>query len=910
VTRYAIIGDGAAGTTAAFYIRRADPNGRVIILSDDPQAAYYRAALTNFLIGELREEQLFAVPPNFYTEFRVERFQARVARVDTATNTLLLASGGQLPYDQLLIAAGANPNLPPWPGADLSGVMTMRTMQDARVVLDGLAGKQIKRAVVVGAGPLGIEWVQGMRNRGVEVTYVIRGDMFMEGILDRTASDLVWSRLRAGGVDLRLNEEITEVLGTNDRRVRAVRLKNGQEVPCELVGSAIGIRANTEFLQGSGVATERGVPVDEAMRTNVANVFAAGDIAAVMDPATGKRKGFGLWEPARLQGRTAGINMSGGTHRFTVGVQYNATRLWDLDLGAIGRTIEAEGDQVIPDFPRTGREIRYRKLILRDGKLVGALMLGHRLQGVRARALAFQRLISLGLDVSAIASGLLDPRFDLASWMDEHDPEIVARGSETVAAQQVAVPTNSELRRGSVVMSVQDLGILPKQETPELTLTVQGGQAYRLTNPITTIGRHPENDIVLDDEYVSSHHAQVRLEVNAFMLSDVGSRNGTFLNGVPVIAPTPLRQGDVARVGETNLTATLPASQVAPSAGFGAQQAQVGPPAQVQPASAGDLAPAGVHAPTPVRTATVMMAPPNAVLGWLDVAGRRVDLAGQTLNIGRDPGSEIPIDDPAVSYTHAQITRLGNDLYLRDVGSRNGTYVNAQLVSVPHLLREGDVIHVGTTDATFHGTGAAPAPPPQEPSPAYPPAAPAGQPPVPGTPAAPPPPIAGTPAPPPPAPGAPLLAPAPPQPPTAPMPPVPPGAPLTPPQAPAMAPQPPAPPTPGGAVPGPAGPTRAAPAGPRLVVVVGSTVGLSFALVRDSVRVGRDPSSDIVLRDQTVSRNHATLDRRGNEWSVTDLGSTNGTEVGGRRLAPTQATTLRPGDTVGFGDVECRFEVG
>jgi pSer/pThr/pTyr-binding forkhead associated (FHA) protein len=90
---------------------------------------------------------------------------------------------------------------------------------------------------------------------------------------------------------------------------------------------------------------------------------------------------------------------------------------------------------------------------------------------------------------------------------------------------------------------------------------------------------------------------------------------------------------------------------------------------------------------------------------------------------------------------------------------------------------------------------------------------------------------------------------------------------------------------------------------------VGSTVGLSFALVRDSVRVGRDPSSDIVLRDQTVSRNHATLDRRGNEWSVTDLGSTNGTEVGGRRLAPTQATTLRPGDTVGFGDVECRFEV-
>ncbi len=867
-TRYAIIGDGAAGTTAAFYIRRADPNGRVIILSDDPQAAYYRAALTNFLIGELREEQLFAVPPNFYTEFRVERFQARVAQVDTRTNTLLLASGGQLPYDQLLIAAGANPNLPPWPGADLAGVMTMRTMQDARRILDGLSGKTIKRAVIVGAGPLGIEWVQGLRNRGVEVTFVIRGDAFMENVLDRTASDLVWSRLRAGGVDLRLNEEITEVLGTNDRRVRAVRLKNGQELACDMVGSAIGIRANTEFLNGSGVQTERGIPVDEGMRTNVPNVFAAGDIASVVDPVSGRRRALGLWEPARHQGRVAGINMSGGAHHYTVGVQYNATRLWDLDLGAVGRTIEGEGDQVIPDFPRTGREIRYRKLVLRDGKLVGALMLGHRLQGVRARALQFQRLIELGLDVSDVASGLLDPRFDLASWLDEHDLSVRARGSETVAAQASAVPTNSVLRRGSVVMDVRSLPALRKQETPEVTLTVAGGQAYRLTKPVTTIGRHPDNDIVLADEFVSSRHAQVRLEVSAFMVSDVGSRNGTFLNDVPVIAPAPLRQGDVIRVGSTDLAVSVPASQVAQSAGFGSQQGQAPSPA-VPPPSEVPAVPAGEVAP-----ASMAIAPPGAVRGWLDVLGRRVDLVGQTLNIGRDPTSDVAIADPAVSYTHAQITRLGNDLYLRDVGSRNGTYANAQLVSVPHLLREGDVIHVGTTDVTFHATGSTAPPASPAPTATYAPVTA------------------------PPAPGAPPL-------------PQPPGAPLTPPAAPAMAPAAPVPPAPAEAVPGPAGPTASPPAGPHLVVVVGPTVGLSFALVGDSLRVGRDSASaTIVLRDQTVSRNHASLDRRGTEWLVTDLGSTNGTSVNGQRLAPQQPVPLQPGARVSFGDVECTFGVG
>jgi len=311
----------------------------------------------------------------------------------------------------------------------------------------------------------------------------------------------------------------------------------------------------------------------------------------------------------------------------------------------------------------------------------------------------------------------------------------------------------------------------------------------------------------------------------------------------------------------------------------------------------------------PARTATVVIAPANAVLGWLDVGGKRVDLASQTMNIGRDPGSEVAISDPAVSYTHAQITRLGNDLYLRDVGSRNGTYVNAQLVSVPHLLREGDVIHVGTTDVTFHGTAATAAPVAPAPAPAYPSGPPAApQPPVvPGTapqqPVAPAPPGAAIPqAPPVPAPG-------PPQPPTAPMAPVAPGAPLAPPAAPAMAPQPPVAPSPGEPLPGPAGPTASAPAGPKLVVVVGPTVGLSFALLGDSIRVGRDQSSGIVIRDQTVSRQHAVLERRGDQWTVTDLGSTNGTEVAGTRIPPQQPTPLVPGSRVGFGDVECVFEV-
>ncbi|HYN37306.1 MAG TPA: FAD/NAD(P)-binding oxidoreductase, partial [Actinomycetota bacterium] len=132
MTTYAIIGDGATGTTAAFYIRRADPDGRILLYSDESTPAYYRAALTNYLMGELRPEQLFAVPPNFYSDYRVERFLTRVVGIDGAGKKLKLSDGQEHPFDRLLIAAGSRARTPPFAGADLGGVMTMRTMQDAR----------------------------------------------------------------------------------------------------------------------------------------------------------------------------------------------------------------------------------------------------------------------------------------------------------------------------------------------------------------------------------------------------------------------------------------------------------------------------------------------------------------------------------------------------------------------------------------------------------------------------------------------------------------------------------------------------------------------------------------------------------------------------------------------------------
>jgi pSer/pThr/pTyr-binding forkhead associated (FHA) protein len=475
-----------------------------------------------------------------------------------------------------------------------------------------------------------------------------------------------------------------------------------------------------------------------------------------------------------------------------------------------------------------------------------------------------------------------------------------------MAVPSLAVPTNSELRGGSGVIDMPATIRPPGAAGPRGRVTIKDTNYFFELRPVTKVGRATDNDMVLPDEYVSAYHAEIRFETSSWMITDVGSRNGTFINDSPIMATTPLREGDVIRMGYTNLVLSGTEAQPAPSAGFGHRDASTYEPS--------------VSASKPEPLAAVL--PPGTVLGYLQLDGRRFDLAGQTVSLGRDPQAEVHINDPTVSYTHAQITRMGNDLYLRDVGSRNGTYVNAQMVTIPHLLREGDMIHVGQTDLVFHSSvgraedrreeqpEAPPPQPPQAPMPGVaPPPAPAAPPP--GPLAAPPPPgmPPGPPGVPPPSPAAP---------PTAPTPAAPGGfgpAP-SPPPSPTGPQMPGAPPAPVGFTgPPPAAPPAAAQPQPtaaqaRLIVRGGPTVGLPFALTGETMRIGRDPSNEIVIRDQTVSRAHARVDRRGSGWVLTDLGSLNGTHVNGRRLVANQETPLTPGATLQLGDVILSFEVG
>jgi NADPH-dependent 2,4-dienoyl-CoA reductase/sulfur reductase-like enzyme len=558
--RYLILGDGAAGTSAAEHLRRLDPEGLIAIYSDDPHPAYFRAALTNYLLGELTEAQLWAVPPSFYQEQQVYRVLAHIAGVDVQRKEVHLAGGGApVPYDALLVATGSRARPAPFHGAELPGVMTMRTLQDARIMMDLMRSGSLARAVVVGGGPLGLEWAQGLQLRGVHVTLVMRENRFLPGALDDVASDLLLARLRQSGVEVGLSEEIQAAMPGADGRLGAVVTRSGHTLACGLVGVAIGVLCNTDFVQNSGLALgkSRGLTVDDHMRASQSGVFGAGDVVEHQG------RMLQLWEPARQQARVAAFNMTGGDVAYRPGAHYLATRLYDLDFASVGDVTSERAEPVV-DFPRKTGRISYRKVLIQDGRLIGALMIGEKEERVRQRGRTFKRFIDEGIDVRSIKDRLLDPAFDLNGW----------------------------------------------------------------------------------------------------------SRSATMMK-----KPERAATGAIA----------------------------VASPAQIRKTTA-----LKVVAPASVKPVTLSRAQAAVDLGYLEGRGRRFPLVAELVSIGRDPNSTVALDDPGVSMLHAQITRYGTDLYLRDMGSRNGTWVNRTQVTVPHLLGSGDRIQVGSTELSFVSTTASP----------------------------------------------------------------------------------------------------------------------------------------------------------------------------------------------------------
>jgi NADPH-dependent 2,4-dienoyl-CoA reductase/sulfur reductase-like enzyme/pSer/pThr/pTyr-binding forkhead associated (FHA) protein len=633
--RFVIIGDGAAGLAAAQRIRRADPMALIGIFTDDPNPGYYRAALTNFLLGELREDQLWAVSPDFYDVFSIRRVFGRVVGVDTGRSQIWdTTSPSPTSYDHLLIASGGRPRAPSFEGAHLPGVMTLRTIQDARQVVDFVRQRRLSRAVVLGGGALGLEWAHALLEHGVKVTILERAPRFLPNALDEVASDLLAARLRQAGIDVLLGEAVAAAHAGPDGTVCAVTTQSGRTLECGLLAAALGVVPNSEFLQGSGVAlSDTGaVLADERLATNVPNVWAAGDVARVQGAQ------LQLWEPARQQARVAADNMVGRNAVYTPGVHYFATRLFDLDFGKLG-SIERAGREEIVDFPRGTGTIAYRKLVIEGGKLVGALMIGERTARVRTAGRGLKKLIDSGADVGPIRDKLMNPSFDFDAFLGAD--KLFEKPPPPRASTQIV---NAAKLRGTQLVAL-------------------GGSTK-----------------------------MVDLERSSFPASASGTRVVTRGTSVLVQSTSILPPPPASR-------SSIPASAAPPGA---APRFGDAPPRATRMLSIGLAA----EAPPPAA----QEAPIDARLEGL---GRSFAITGPLFNLGRNRDAGVVVEHESVASLHAQITRQGDDLYLRDAGSSTGTWVNGELLVSAHRLADGDRVRIGPAELTLRSPVLKPAPKPQ-----------------------------------------------------------------------------------------------------------------------------------------------------------------------------------------------------
>lgn len=431
--RYLLLGTGVAAISAAEAIRSQDPSGALIFLSDDPHGYYSRPGLAYVLTGEVDEKQLFAYRPEDFKKLNAQFYRAAATRILPGEQAVEAGPQLKIPYDRLLIAIGSQAVRLKAPGVELDGVVKLDHMDDVRLIIQ--KSRRAKNAVVVGGGITALELAEGMAAQGVKVHMLIRDERYWPNVLDEIESKIVEKRLHEDGIVIHHKSELEEILGKNGK-VRGVRLKSGEKIRCDIFAYAIGVAPRIGLAQAAGINCERGILTNPQMETNLPNIYAAGDVAQVFDPLTGRATIDSLWSPAREQGRAAGLNMTGAQAEYVKKAPFNVTRLGGLTttiIGSVGTGRESElvgiarGDsetwRQIPDaiITQSGFEVNRLRLMVGYKYILGALVMGD-----QKLSSALETLVREKVDITPIRDRLLQPNAPLADILVKFWSTLVA----------------------------------------------------------------------------------------------------------------------------------------------------------------------------------------------------------------------------------------------------------------------------------------------------------------------------------------------------------------------------------------------------------------------------------------------------------------------------------------------------
>lgn len=364
MTRYVIVGNGVAGTTAAEEIRKLDETGSITIVSNEDVPFYYRIRLPEIIADEVQEQKIVAKNLEWFREHSMDLYlQTTVSKIDAYTKTLLTQTGEEIHYDKLLLANGGHSFIPPIPGSELPGVFALRSMQDARDIRKW--AETTSRIVLIGGGVLGLEAGNGLRKLGKEITVIEVLPRLLPMQLDVEAASRLQAMLEEMGFSFRLGTKTTGITGKDF--AEGVTLDDGQSLPADLVLVSAGVRPNLDLAGQMDLERNKGIKVDEFLQTSRQDVYAAGDVTEYQGRV------YGIWPAAEEQGRIAGRNMAGKQETYNGTVMSNILKVVGINLASAGE-IDVDGEYESRIHSTTDL---YRKIVLQENKIIGCIMLGN-----------------------------------------------------------------------------------------------------------------------------------------------------------------------------------------------------------------------------------------------------------------------------------------------------------------------------------------------------------------------------------------------------------------------------------------------------------------------------------------------------------------------------------------------------
>jgi nitrite reductase (NADH) large subunit len=397
--RVFVVGNGLAGTIASKTLRELDPTADIDIFTDETHLYYPRPNLIEFLAGNKTLTDLFAFSEEWYTSRNISIHLGQpIKKIYPDSKEIEPDGEKRESYDVLLLANGASSWIPPILGAEKNGVFTLRTLEDALALLEWI--KDHSNVVIIGGGLLGLEIARAVRSRGATVQVVEFFPRLLPRQLDTEGASVLQSQIENMGIKVQLGIVTEEIFG--EEKVEGLKFKNGEELETQTAVVAAGVRPNIGLAADAGLETDKGIIVDDYLRTSHPDIYAAGDNVQHRDRI------YGIIPASFNQARVAAFNIAGQEKKYTGTIPSNTLKVVGLDLTAIGIVTPEEG--IYEEYRQSiKKEGIYKKIVVQNGKVVGAIWMG-----TKENVNEISRIIIQQIDVERWKGFLVEEDFDFS----------------------------------------------------------------------------------------------------------------------------------------------------------------------------------------------------------------------------------------------------------------------------------------------------------------------------------------------------------------------------------------------------------------------------------------------------------------------------------------------------------------